>query len=703
MNLILAISLLLVSTAVGSGIGDLRSADWRKVVVISDLHGDDMGLFKSLWIGLKKVVTDDTEVPSFIDFVTYFANYNDAPETPPPIYKGTDVVLIQMGDLIDRGPNGRTCMKILGLVTLIIGWPVQILYGNHDLYASIGRGYADMIHPADDMDRALAFGSGGRARLFMLNHGLLAVRLSDSTLFVHGGMEPDWLQRFIGSAEYTSPIGFLNIKTQELVARPSRETMMWFMSASSPVMTRSLFEERMTCGELDEVLRFFQVQRILVGHTIQMGRRVTSRCHGQMIFTDVMISRWMTQRDHDPTDLTNSQPSAVIISTETDTIEAWYSDGISGESIFTEPILEAPAMTSVSQISSKRKDLDREHDDGPRKIYEDDLATISITEDGFVLTITNTEQMHRIEYIRTEMVDASDRPYPGLPNILLLSSNRNGMHKKTKSQSLAESPKQVLLTANVLSPELSALPIERRIVTVMQHFHNHDLCVGFIPRCGDSIKIKENAAAWIRSFFTSANDSTTLINLSRVSPCEDSEGESQYVSDAFDLDDDLSDDSSEDETTVGGVLVFGQHKGEQGAILSVPNAPAIHELMQRHAAVGVRLLSSTVLLIPTSDIQLLSERDWDSNLAHQTIHILGEYHAHNLCVLDLETDDEMEDHLKSILSIDDSAQVATLVDLSYLRDCPDESDHEYEDLMAMKALLPFISEEDEESDQDEEI
>ena len=65
--------------------GNLDSTVHSKVVVISDVHGDDLGFLKSLWIGLRSV--NASETISFADFRAEFDFFLATQTTQrPPLY-----------------------------------------------------------------------------------------------------------------------------------------------------------------------------------------------------------------------------------------------------------------------------------------------------------------------------------------------------------------------------------------------------------------------------------------------------------------------------------------------------------------------------------------------------------------------------------------------------------------------------------------
>ena len=58
-------------------------------------------------------------------------------------------------------------------------------------------------------------------------------------------------------------------------------------------------EEDEFCSSADflEILKFFDVARIVVGHTTMSDRTMKTRCGGRIVFTDVIMSEWSLKAD----------------------------------------------------------------------------------------------------------------------------------------------------------------------------------------------------------------------------------------------------------------------------------------------------------------------------------------------------------------------------------------------------------------------
>ena len=277
--------------------------------------------------------TNISETINFTAFSDLFASAIDLGVMPTaPLYHNTDVAMVQMGDMVDRGKFGKRCIFILTLVQEIIGWTTLPLYGNHDLFSMIGAPYPDLIHPEEDIDRAGGeITKGGVLWNALVRQSFLVVRLNGprglsmrsrlnpSTLFVHAGIDLGWfLKNTDLSRDLATPANIddiNNIVERKVRTRSPGHLDDLFNDPTSPLMTRKTIDgdADVSCAQLGTILLKFNVARIIVGHTPQRNRVVNTLCAGRLILTDVMISRWMTSSNHSADDMSGGQPSAVVI------------------------------------------------------------------------------------------------------------------------------------------------------------------------------------------------------------------------------------------------------------------------------------------------------------------------------------------------------------------------------------------------------
>jgi hypothetical protein len=202
---------------------------------------------------------------------------------------GNDLVVVQTGDLIDRGDDDRALIELLERLRKEAepkGGRVVALVGNHEAinvegdfqYASSAAiaAFAEYAANAGDAPphiaaaargRWAAFRPGGPIASLFATHDVVAV-IGD-TVLVHGGVLP-------GHVEYG--LGRMNA---ELAAwlRGDAPAPAAVLGRGGPLWTRLLAEDRDPdlCTTLDDALALIPARRMVVGHTIQK-QGITSAC-----------------------------------------------------------------------------------------------------------------------------------------------------------------------------------------------------------------------------------------------------------------------------------------------------------------------------------------------------------------------------------------------------------------------------------------
>jgi hypothetical protein len=256
-----------------------------------------------------------------------------------------------------------------------------------------------------------------------------------------------------------------------------------------------------------------------------------------------------------------------------------------------------------------------------------------------------------------------------------------------------------------------------QITGVVRYFHEHRRCIGLVPRTNDPVSVKENADAWVRSFFSVDVDGNgvTLINLLRVHSCEndDLEAEEGYVFDA--LSDYLEEDEEEgdlsDDDEDG--LFFLSPRAE----LRVRNAESfllsfkrenVPEVIQRFTAFNDPWGLPTVTLLPeyprvvllnATDHERLIDHDLSGALATQILAITERLHSRGICVgytagEDVPAVDRM-DQVRLFFSTDGTGNSVTLVNLAFVAECVDVATQAAELAFVRAALVDFLDEDDE--------
>ena len=213
---------------------------------------------------------------------------------------GGRLVVVQTGDILDRGDEEEAIFRLLDDLdreARAAGGAVHVLNGNHELmnayldyrYVTEG-GWADFedVTTVAAVDSFLAtLEPHQRARAQALRPGgefarLLAERntflILGETLFTHGGVLPEHVD--LGLEWMNAEI---RAWLRGEVAQPE-----WIRGDLSPVWNRLYSDapDQAACDTLAMVLDGLNVERLVVGHTVQ-DAGITSYCGGRVWCIDV--------------------------------------------------------------------------------------------------------------------------------------------------------------------------------------------------------------------------------------------------------------------------------------------------------------------------------------------------------------------------------------------------------------------------------
>ena len=198
---------------------------------------------------------------------------------------GTDI-LVQTGDQTDRGPDSLAILQLLVRLETeaeAAGGRVVALIGNHEVMNT--HGDWRYVTPDDVAAyggveaRARDFSADGMSGQFVRNHD--AVALVGDTVFVHGGIHPDWAEKGIDAINAEVRIG---------IDHPEHEAV----GADGPLWFRGYAQapEPDVCEPLDDALRSLGARRMVMGHTVQASGEVTTRCDGKLALIDVGLASY---------------------------------------------------------------------------------------------------------------------------------------------------------------------------------------------------------------------------------------------------------------------------------------------------------------------------------------------------------------------------------------------------------------------------
>lgn len=238
-------------------------------------------------------------------------------------WKGGTTVLVQTGDIPDRGPQSRKVMDLLMDLekqARKAGGQVHPLLGNHEVmnmlgdlryvsaeeYASYASADAEELrehvfmtsatpqqrddaaikaawmaaHPPGWIELVQAFGAKGKYGRWLRQHDTV-VKVGD-TLFLHGGISPKYA---------TLQVTEINDRVRTALASATPETEPLLTDEEGPLWYRGLAlgPEAALTAHVDALLAHHGVARIVLGHTVTPGV-VLPRFGGKIILNDVGMS-----------------------------------------------------------------------------------------------------------------------------------------------------------------------------------------------------------------------------------------------------------------------------------------------------------------------------------------------------------------------------------------------------------------------------
>lgn len=216
---------------------------------------------------------------------------------------GGDLVVVQTGDILDRGDGEAEIIELfqrLKAESAEAGGAIYVLNGNHELmnsymdfrYVTEG-GFADYggeveFDPADSVMASLDPSQRGRAYAARPGGSLARVFSEQTvqvivgrTLFAHAGILPVHVEMGLDNMEAA-------VRSWLLGEAPQPE---WIRGDESPVWNRVYSSDPTleSCAVLDTVLDRLDLDRMVVGHTVQ-DAGITAYCGGRVWCIDVGLA-----------------------------------------------------------------------------------------------------------------------------------------------------------------------------------------------------------------------------------------------------------------------------------------------------------------------------------------------------------------------------------------------------------------------------
>lgn len=246
----------------------------QRLVVIGDIHG-----------------RHDVLLTCLTESGIIMAPNTDNEDESPTDWIAGNTVLVQVGDLLDRGYGEEKCFRLLaklGRQAQKEGGRVVVLWGNHEVWnaernftctndeSAFETTFGDLL---DGLEGGIAwrdnfkqypvrsrtFCPGGLLAEPFLSKLKMVVKIGN-TVLVHGGLTVRHLQSFGGSIEAMNEgikKWILDVDKVFFVKHPDRSAL-WMRDFSCSKNLCSKAE-----GMVDAVLQALDADRIVVGHTIQ--------------------------------------------------------------------------------------------------------------------------------------------------------------------------------------------------------------------------------------------------------------------------------------------------------------------------------------------------------------------------------------------------------------------------------------------------
>jgi len=279
---------------------------------------------QDVWTGVDRVVAVGDLHGDYEQFVKVLESADLIDGTGNWI--GGKAHLVQTGDIVDRGPDSRAIMDLLMKLekqAAAAGGGVHTLIGNHEAMDLEGdlryvspaefaafrpagpegdgqfrynanqqsvtamatpladRSQADSQHPPGFAEWRAAFSPNGLYGRWIRSHN--AVIKIDRTLFVHAGITAKY-------ADWT--LDRINAEVRRELNDSARLDGGIATDQQGPLWARDLAEgdETKLAGLVDQLLKHFDVDRIVIGHSYT-GGAITPRFEGKVILIDVGLSR----------------------------------------------------------------------------------------------------------------------------------------------------------------------------------------------------------------------------------------------------------------------------------------------------------------------------------------------------------------------------------------------------------------------------
>lgn len=200
---------------------------------------------------------------------------------------GEKLVVVQTGDVIDRGDEDREVLDLLAKVRKAAhaaGGDLILLWGNHELMNTVGDlryvTAASITKFGGPEGRFNAFRPGGPYAELLRDRALIA-QVGD-TVFVHGGILPQHVAYGLDRMNDEVHAWLAGHRSEPPAAAVVEDGVLW---------TRAYSHEPLACDLLGQVLSALGAKRMVVAHTVQPDG-ANAACDGRVWRIDTGMSRF---------------------------------------------------------------------------------------------------------------------------------------------------------------------------------------------------------------------------------------------------------------------------------------------------------------------------------------------------------------------------------------------------------------------------
>jgi len=200
-------------------------------------------------------------------------------------WSGGEAVLVQTGDVTDRGPDSKEVIELLERLegeAAAAGGRVIAMLGNHEAMNLMGDWRYVSPEDVEDFgtveDRRAAFTPGAPIADRLLSSPMVVVL--DRVVYTHGGVTPEYAEMGLDVLNGITP--------QVIAGRVPPQAL----GEDSPLWYRGYVDEPelTACKRLEAALLELAAERMVVGHTTRRDGRIQSRCGGRLLVIDTGIS-----------------------------------------------------------------------------------------------------------------------------------------------------------------------------------------------------------------------------------------------------------------------------------------------------------------------------------------------------------------------------------------------------------------------------